>query len=57
MMELVHGDQAFVKAFGPEALHREAEGGMGADKNLVFALKERLDGIDLAAVLGAWCVA
>jgi siroheme synthase len=37
VVELVHGDQPVVERLHAELLHREAEGGMGADQHLVVA--------------------
>src|SRR3546814_12215198 len=51
MVKLVHRDQAVVERLHAEALHREAEGGMGADQHLVITFKERADAVDLAALL------
>src|SRR3546814_3038391 len=56
MVKLVHRDQAVVERLNAEALHREAEGGMGADKHLVITFKERADAVDIAAII-AVCVA
>src|SRR3546814_3440600 len=56
MVKLVHRDQAAVERLHAEALHREAEGGMGADQHLVITFKESADAVDLAAIL-AGCVA
>src|SRR3546814_224648 len=51
MVELVHRDQPIIEGGDAEFLHREAEGGMGADQHLVVAFQKRADAVDLAAVL------
>src|SRR3546814_1014833 len=51
MVEFVHRDQPVVERLHAEPVHREAEGGVGADQHLVIAFKESADRIDLAAVL------
>src|SRR3546814_6424542 len=51
MVELVHRDQPIIEGGDAEFLHREAEGGMGADQPLVVALQKRADAVDIAAVL------
>ncbi|MNN08174.1 hypothetical protein D3C81_1210240 [compost metagenome] len=53
VVELVHGDQPIIEGCHAKLVHREAEGGMGADQHLVIALQEGSHGIDLAAIVGA----
>src|SRR3546814_6760004 len=43
MVELVHRDQPIIEGGDAEFLHREAEGGMGADQHLVVAFQKRAD--------------
>ena len=50
VVELVHRDQALVEGGDAVGLHREAEGGMGADQHLVAALQESPDRAHLALV-------
>jgi hypothetical protein len=40
VVELVHRDQPVVESLHAEPLHRETEGGVGADQHLVVAVKE-----------------
>src|SRR3546814_18538428 len=51
MVELVHRDQTIIEGGDAEFLHREAEGGMGADQHLVVAFQKRADAVAIAAVL------
>ena len=57
VVELVHRDQTIVERLHPEPVDGEAEGGVSADQNLVGAVQERADRIDLAAVVRAGRVA
>ncbi|MGI8839584.1 MAG: hypothetical protein ACR2F8_02175 [Caulobacteraceae bacterium] len=47
MVELVHRDHAVVERLDPQLVHREAEGGVGADQHLVVAGQELADRLDL----------
>ena len=57
VVKLIHRDEALVEDLDAEFFHREAEGGVGADEGAVAAVQEFLQGLDLAAVLGAGGIA
>ena len=56
-MKLVHRDQPVVELLNAEFVHGEAEGRVCADQNLVVAIEERAEGIDLPAIVGAGRIA
>src|SRR5690554_3015162 len=57
VVELIYGDQTVIEGCNAKLVYRKAKGGMGADQYLVSAFQKGAQGFDLAAIVGAWCIA